>query len=102
MGSIFTIHIWNLFSFDEGKVCTPVKQVHFINLSRTIQEKYVALVKKAEYEPSCVEGSVIKFLQMNKERVEVKELFHLYYATSIGLPNMCSNNLRQVFPLPIP
>jgi hypothetical protein len=47
----------------------------FIGISGTIQERCSTFVKNAKDEPSWAVGAVIKFLQINKERVEKKEIF---------------------------
>jgi hypothetical protein len=46
----------------------------FINLNGTIQERCITFVKKSKDKPPWVVGCVIKFLQMNKERVDRKEI----------------------------
>jgi hypothetical protein len=46
----------------------------FISLDGTTQEKCLAFVKNAGGQPSWALSSVIKYLQMNKKRVERKEI----------------------------
>jgi hypothetical protein len=60
---------------------TKEKYVHrlskffdFINLESTIRGKCETFVKKSKGEPSWPVNCVIKYLQMNKERVERKEI----------------------------
>ena len=47
----------------------------FIKLKGTIQEKCIIFPKKSKDEPSWVLGCLIKFLQMNKERIEKRNQF---------------------------
>jgi integrase len=72
---------YSLFLFAINSPLTKQKYVprlnkffDFIKLNGTIQERCKAFVKKAKDEPSCVVSYVIKYLQMNKERVERKEI----------------------------
>lgn len=46
----------------------------FINLTGTMQERCSTFALKAKDQPSWLMGSVIKYLQMNKERVDNKEI----------------------------
>jgi hypothetical protein len=60
----------------------------FINLKGTIQERCITFAKNAEDNPSWIVLSVIKFLQLKKERVERKEITAataLNYVKSIKL-----------------
>jgi integrase len=72
---------YSLFIFAINSPSTREKSVprlckffDFINLNGTMQEKCSTFVKKANEQPSWALGSVIKFLQMNKARVERKEI----------------------------
>ena len=72
---------YSLFLFAINSPLTKEKYVprlnkffDFINLQGTIQEKCKPFVEKSRDETSWVVGCVIKFLQMNKERVERKEI----------------------------
>ena len=72
---------YSLFTFAINSPLTKEKYVprlnklfDFINLNGTIQERCLIFVKNAKEEPSWVVGCVIRFLQMNKERVEKKEI----------------------------
>jgi hypothetical protein len=72
---------YSLFLFAMNSPLTKQKYVprlnkffDFINLNGTIQERCKTFVKKFKEEPSWVVGCVIKFLQMNKERVERIEI----------------------------
>jgi hypothetical protein len=74
---------YSLFIFAINSPLTKEKYVprlnrffDFINLQGTIQERCKAFVEKSRDEPSWVVGCVIKFLQMNKERVErLREIY---------------------------
>lgn len=72
---------YSLFLFAINSPLTKQKYVprlskffDFINLKGPIQERSKTFVKKFKDEPKWVVGCVIKFLQMNKERVERKEI----------------------------
>lgn len=72
---------YSLFIFGINSPSTKEKYVprlnkffDFINLNGTIQEKCSAFVKAATGQPSWALNSVIKYLQMNKYRVERKEI----------------------------
>ena len=72
---------YSLFIFAINSPLTKEKYVprlnkffDFINLKGAIQERCITFVKNAKEEPSWVVGCVIRFLQMNKERVERKEI----------------------------
>ena len=56
--------------------CVPrlSKFFEFIGIGGNMREKCSTFAKKAKDEPSWALGSVIKYLQMNKERVERKEI----------------------------
>jgi integrase len=72
---------YSLFIFAINSPLTKKKYVprlnrffQFINLQGTIQERCKTFVKKSKDEPPWVVSCVIKFLQMNKERLERKEI----------------------------
>jgi len=72
---------YSLFIFGINSPLTKEKYVprlnkffEFINLEGTIQEKCIDFVKNATNDPSCAVVSVIKYLQMIKERIEKKEI----------------------------
>ncbi len=72
---------YSLFIFAINSPLTKEKYVprlnkffDFVNLKGTIQERCITFVKNAKEEPSWVVGCVIRFLQMNKESVERKEI----------------------------
>jgi integrase len=72
---------YSLFIFAINSPLTKEKYVprlnkffDFVNLKGTIQERCITFVKNAKEEPSWVVGCVIKFLQLNKDRVERKEI----------------------------
>jgi hypothetical protein len=72
---------YSLFIFALNSPSTKEKYVprlnkffEYINLNGTMQEKCSTFVKHANEQPSWALGSVIKFLQMNKDRVERKEI----------------------------
>jgi hypothetical protein len=73
---------YSLFIFAINSPSTKEKSVprlnkffEFINLSGTMQEKCSIFAKGAIDQPSWAVVSVIRYLQMNKERVEKKEIF---------------------------
>jgi integrase len=79
--SEFELDPYSLFIFAINSPLTKEKYVprlnkffDFINLEGTIQEKCETFAKKSKDEPSFAVNCVIKFLQMNKERVERKEI----------------------------
>lgn len=70
-----------LFMFAFNSPSTKEKSVprlnhffDFIGITGTLQEKCSAFAKKATNEPSWTATSVIKYLQMHKNRVEKKEI----------------------------
>lgn len=72
---------YSLFLFAINSPTTKEKYVprlnkffEFINLSGNMQEKCITFVKNANNRPSWVLGSVVKFLQYNKERVTKNEI----------------------------
>jgi integrase len=72
---------YSLFIFGINSPLTKEKYVprlnkffDFINLEGTIQEKCETFVKRFKRESSWPVNCVIKYLQMNKERVERKEI----------------------------
>jgi integrase len=72
---------YSLFLFGINSPLTKQKYVprlnkffDFINLKGSIQDRCKTFSLKSKDEPSWVLGWVIKFLQMNKERVERKEI----------------------------
>jgi len=72
---------YSLFIFAMNSPLTKQKYVprlnkffDFINLNGTIEERCKIFAAKSREEPSWVIACVIKFLQMNKERVERKEI----------------------------
>jgi len=72
----YSLFIFAINSPSTKEKCVPRlnKFFDFINLNGTIQERCSSFVKKANNEPSWASGAVIKYLQMNKERVEKKEI----------------------------
>jgi hypothetical protein len=72
----YSLFIFALNSPSTKEKCVPRlnKFFEFINLNGTMQEKSLIFVKNANEQPSWALGSVIKFLQMNKARVERKEI----------------------------
>jgi integrase len=72
---------YSLFVFAINSPLTKAKYVarlnkflDFIKLTGTIQEKCTTFAEKSKSQPSWVLGCVIKFLQMNKERVERNDI----------------------------
>lgn len=72
---------YSLFIFAMNSPLTKQKYVprlskffDFINLKGSIQERCRTFAAKSRQEPSWVVACVIKFLQINKERVERKEI----------------------------
>jgi integrase len=72
---------YSLFIFGINSPLTKEKYVprlnnffEFINLKGTIQEKCMSFVKSGTDNPSWAVSSVIKYLQMIKERIEKKEI----------------------------
>ena len=72
---------YSLFVFAINSPSTREKAVprlnkffDFINLDGTVQEKCSTYVKSAKNQPSWALSSVIKYLQINKSRVERKEI----------------------------
>jgi integrase len=72
---------YSLFIFGINSPLTKEKYVprlnrffEFINLKGTIQEKSISFVKDGTDNPSWAVASVIKYLQMIKERIEKKEI----------------------------
>ncbi|HKQ20519.1 MAG TPA: hypothetical protein VJS91_00640 [Nitrososphaeraceae archaeon] len=49
----------------------------FIGINGTMQEKCLTFAGKSKDQPSWALNSIIKYLQMNKNRVEKKEIKHL-------------------------
>ena len=72
----YSLFIFAINSPSTKEKCVPRldKFFEFIDLNGTIQEKCSTFVKYANAQPSWALGSVIKFLQMNKARVERKEI----------------------------
>jgi integrase len=72
----YSLFIFALNSPSTKEKCVPRlnRFFEFINLNGTMQEKSLIFVKNANEQPSWALGSVIKFLQMNKARVERKEI----------------------------
>lgn len=72
---------YSLFLFAMNSPSTKEKYLprlnkffEFINLNGTMQEKCSTFVKSANEQPSWALNSIIKFLQMNKDRIERKEI----------------------------
>jgi hypothetical protein len=72
----YSLFLFAMSSPSTKEKCVPRlnKFFEFINLNGTMQEKCSTFVKSANEQPSWALGSVIKFLQMNKDRVERKEI----------------------------
>ena len=77
----FDLDPYSLFLFAMNSPLTKQKAIprlnkflDFINLSGTVQEKCSTFVRKSKTDPAWVLGSIIKFLQMNKNRVEKNEI----------------------------
>ena len=77
----FDLDPYSLFLFAMNSPLTKQKAIPrlkkfliFNNLTGTIQEKCSTFSKKAKKEPSWAVGSVIKYLQIYKSRVERKEI----------------------------
>ena len=82
---------YSLFIFAINSPSTKLKCVprlnkffEFINLEGTIQEKCLTFVKNANNQPSWAVGSVIKYLQHNKERVQKNESTHCTGPTNMS------------------
>ena len=72
---------YSLFIFGFNSSSTREKSVprlnkffEFINLNGTLQERCSTFAKKSKEDPSWAIRSVIKYLQMNKDGVEKKEV----------------------------
>lgn len=77
----FDLDPYSLFLFAMNSPLTKQKAIprlnkflDFLNLSGTIQEKCSSFVQKSKTEPAWALASIIKFLQMNKIRVEKNEI----------------------------
>ena len=72
----YSLFIFAINSASTKEKCVPRlnKFFDFINLRGAIQEKCSTFVKNANEQPSWALSSVIKYLQMNKDRVENKEI----------------------------
>jgi integrase len=72
----YSLFIFAINSPSTKEKCVPRlnKFFEFIDLNGTMQEKSLIFVKNANEQPSWALGAVIKFLQMDKARVESKEI----------------------------
>jgi hypothetical protein len=72
----YSFFIFGFNSPSTKEKCVPRlnKIFDFTNLRGTMQERCSSFTKKAKDQPSSVINSVIKYLLMNKERVEKKEI----------------------------
>ena len=72
----YSLFIFAFNSPTTQEKCVPRlnKFFDFIDLTGTIQEKRSKFSKNAKDQPSWALGRVIKYLQMNKDRVERKEI----------------------------
>jgi integrase len=72
----YSLFIFAFNSPSTKEKCVPRlnKFFDFINLDGNMQERCLIFAKNAKDHPSWAIGSVIKYLQMNKERVEKKEI----------------------------
>lgn len=72
----YSLFIFAINSSSTKEKCVPrlFKFFEFIKIDGTIQDKCTIFAKKSKIEPSWALGCVIKYLQVNKERVERKEI----------------------------
>ena len=71
----YSLFIFAINSPSSKEKCVPRlnKFFDYINLTGTMQEKCSTFSKNSKDQPSWALGCVIKYLQMNKDRVERKE-----------------------------
>ena len=72
----YSLFIFGFNSPSTKEKCVPRlnKFFEFIDLNGTIEERCSTFANRAKYQPSWTLSVVIKYLQMNKDRVEKKEI----------------------------